>query len=337
MDTVRWEKGLLVFVLVLGVLLNGCTPQVPPSPPPRSPYLDLAFHYAPVMYHGTASDQDYPTRFDFDGDWIGNNNWEHQPEGDLTPYVYYSVVETETHWFLFYSVFHPRDYTARPCEESNGCHENDLESIQVVVLKDGSPYGQLQALETLAHNHIYLYPADSSVMAGYLRPDGPARVEDGHPVVYIETYGHGIHGKRVGLKRGTVVYRVGKQPVPPRGLEGEARYALISIYDTLWQHRDDIGDGHAFDKPFFYGRNVLPAAFDGDTFGFDKANTPWGYDQERGHKLHRGDWFLDPAKALSFHATFPAPFSRRYVFNPYLADLHLLSPTGENTRGTPQP
>ncbi len=97
---------------------------------------------------------------DFDGDWISNNNWENQPSGDLTAYVYYSVMETETHWFLY---------------------------------------------------------------------------------------------------------------------------------------------------------------------GADKANTPWGYNQAIGKELRRGDWFLDPARALAYHATIAGGFSTRYLYNPYLADLGLLS------------
>jgi hypothetical protein len=31
----------------------------------------LAQHYASVIYQGTASDQDYITTVNFDGDWIG--------------------------------------------------------------------------------------------------------------------------------------------------------------------------------------------------------------------------------------------------------------------------
>ena len=36
-----------------------------------------------------------------------------------------------------------------------------------------------------------------------------------------------------------------------------------------------------------------------------------------------GDWFLDPARALAFHASFGGDFSLEYVYNPYLADLGL--------------
>jgi len=160
--------GLSLAVL-MALALKTCaspTPAVTPGPP--ASHQELARHYAPVIHQGVASDQDFITAVDFDGDWVGNNNWENQPTGDLSAYVYYSVAETETHWFLFYSLFHPRDYTRDPCEKSDGCHENDMESIQIVVAKDGTPFGHLQAVETLAHSHIYLYTADRSVVASPL-------------------------------------------------------------------------------------------------------------------------------------------------------------------------
>ena len=73
-----------------------------------------------------------------------------------------------------------------------------------------------------------------------------------------------------------------------------------------------------------YRGHILPAAIDGEDYGQDRANTPWGYNQETGDTLSRGDWFLDPAKALTYHARFEGEFSRKYVYNPYLADLGLI-------------
>jgi hypothetical protein len=315
----------------LVLVLNGCG-RVTPSPPtaasiPAEPasHQDLAHHYAPVIYQGAATDQDYLAAADFDGDWIGANNWQNQPAGDLSAYVYYSVIETETHWFLFYSLFHPRDYTDEPCEKSDGCHENDMESLQVVVGKDGTPFGQPVVLETLAHSHIYLYPIGDTVDGGALRAEKEAMLEDGHPVVWVETYGHGIYGKRQILSPAKVIYRVGDQAERPESIKDEdVRYQLVPIYDTLWQHRSEIGAGQAFDNPFDFRGHTLAASFDGDDFGIDKANSPWGYDQETGEVLSRGDWFLDPAKALPVHATFGGEFSMTYLFNPFLADLGLL-------------
>ena len=303
-------------------VVSSVEPTTLPTPPPS--YEELVCHYAPVIHQGAASDQDYITAVDFDGDWVGNNNWENQPTGDLSARVYYSVAETETHWFLFYALFHPRDYTRDPCEKSDGCHENDLESVQVVVAKDDTSVGHLQAVETLAHSHIYLYTADRSVGGSFLEVRGSIQLEGTHPVVYVETYGHGIYGQRKILLPRGVVYRVGEQAETPESLkDDDVSYQLVPIYDTLWAHRDEIGPGQAFDQSFDYRGHTLPAAIDGEDYGQDKANTPWGYNQETGSVLSRGDWFLDPAKALAYHANFDGEFSLTYLYNAYQADLGL--------------
>lgn len=319
-----------VAALFLACLLAaaGCgAPETEPAPAPTPglvTHADLARHYAPVINQGAATDQDYITGADMDGDWIGSNNWENQPTGDLRAQVYYSVVETETHFFCFYSLFHPRDYTDDPCEESDGCHENDMESLQVVVAKDGTAFGQPLALLTLAHSHIYLYPIDESVQAGTLEIDRRASLVEGHPEVWVETYGHGIYGRAQILSPGRMVYQVGDQAeLPEDTRDKDVRYALVPIYDTLWQHRAEIGPGRLFDKPFDYRGVILPASFDGVDWGEDKANPPWAYDQEIGDVLRRGDFFLDPARAVGTFATFVGEWSNKYVSNPYLVDLGL--------------
>lgn len=313
----------VLVVLALGSCVSSTpTPAAVPGPP--ASHQELAHHYAPVIHQGVASDQDFITAVDFDGDWIGNNNWENQPSGDLSAHVYYSVAETETHWFLFYALFHPRDYTPDPCETSDGCHENDMESIQVVVAKDGTPLGRLQAVEALAHGHICLYSANRAVQDNHLWVVSSVRLEGSHPIIYVETYGHGIYGHRQRLGPHVVVYRVGERAEVPESLaDDDVSYQLVTIHDTIWMHRDEIGPGLAFDQPFDYRGHTLPYAIDGDDYGQDKANTPWGYNQETGEVLSRGDWFLDPAKALAFHARFKGDFSTTYLHNPYLADLGL--------------
>src|SRR6266699_5973704 len=70
--------------------------------------------FAPIFYQalGDKPRSDYLTNFDFDGDWRGDNNWQHVDDRKfpLNAYVYYAVVETATHLFIHYAVFHPRDY-----------------------------------------------------------------------------------------------------------------------------------------------------------------------------------------------------------------------------------
>lgn len=51
------------------------------------------------------------------------------------------------------------------------------------------------------------------------------------------------------------------------------------------------------------------------------ARLQWGYKQAIGATLSRGDWFLDPARAVAFHASFEGNFSLEYVYNPFLNDL----------------
>ena len=337
----RCPAGLMIPTLLAwavipwpyGVLGWSSWAQPGPSEGVRAFYYELAKHYAPVIYQGAVSDQDYIAALDFDGDWIGNNNWENQPRGDLAAYVYYSVIESRSHWFLFYSLFHPRDYTYEDCATSGGCHENDLESVQLVVEKDGTPFGRLVVLETLAHDLIYLYTCGPSVRGNFLRVAGEVKLEGDHPVIYVEAFGHGIYGHKVPgatvtprlFGGGTVIYRVGEKAEVPEGLnDQDVAYRLLPIFTSLWPRRDNIGNGKTFDRPFEYRRHVLPAAIDGDNFGEDRANTPWGYYQATGITLSRGDWFLDPVKALAFHAVFTGDFSPEYLYNPYLLDLGLL-------------
>ncbi len=318
--------------------LSACAGREPLHPPPGvqgepADYEDLARHYAPVIRQGAITDQDYITALDFDGDWLGNNNWENQPTGDFSAYVYYSVIESETHWFLFYSLFHPRDYTYEECRTSGGCHENDLESIQLTVEKDGTRFGRPKALETLAHTAIYLYIFDDTVGGNFLDVTAVATLEGDHPVVWVEALGHGIYGHRgTGslvdpylFRGGVVIYRLGEDAEAPQGMDDEyVSYQLAPIYTTLWARRDDVGDGRTFDGPFVYRGESLPKAIDGDDFSTDRANTPWGYYQTTGEVLSQGDWFLDPASALIFHASFSAEFSLNYLYNPFLVDLGLL-------------
>jgi len=43
---------------------------------------------------------------DFDGDLVGNNNWENFDRFELKPTVYYAILESETHYFISYHLFH---------------------------------------------------------------------------------------------------------------------------------------------------------------------------------------------------------------------------------------
>lgn len=287
--------------------------------------------WAPVICQAAVSDADFITRADYDGDWTGANNWENFDKFPKPASVYYDVRETSTHWFISYSFFHPRDYTNNP-ECPMGCHENDMESVQLIIRKDGSPAGDLEAMETVHHGDLSLYSSKENVKGGYLKASGPITLKKGLPVVYVERYGHGVYGMETDSLEAnpkftkTVRYiYTGAAELPDGIPDNKAGYDLVSVYDAFWKRRDCAGQGKCFDGMFDYRGVLLPKSFDGDTFGTDSANVPWGYDQGNGDKLARGDWFFDPARAYLFHAGDVKDVSLEYTRNPYLEEMKELS------------
>ncbi len=159
------------------------------------PYLALAAHWSPFIAQEVwfQPKADMLHRFDYDGDFHGDNNWDDLDKGSSQAYLHYAAFETATHWFLVYNFFHPRDYTDRCIAGS--CHENDNEGIILTVRKDGSEFGKLEVMETLAHDNIYSYTNDNSIRNGVHDIDGGIEFhQESHPIVFVESGGHGIFG-----------------------------------------------------------------------------------------------------------------------------------------------
>src|SRR5262245_18256355 len=157
------SSAILFFGLTLPTINSGAeSPRV--SNDRRDFHRKLAFFHAPILFQdteargqsqdeGNAASVDQPiqrrgdflARFDFDGDWNGLNNWANfsrRPPGGAgdrnkdtmaRAYLYYSVVETETHYFVSYCAFHAQDREPR-CTDAER-HENDLEGGLHVVKK----------------------------------------------------------------------------------------------------------------------------------------------------------------------------------------------------------
>jgi len=183
---------------------------------------DVAAQFAPEFYQGLIGSErfDYITNFDFDGDWHGDNNWEHAADRRYPQkaYVYYAVSETPTHYFVHYAAFHPRDWkggerTGRllssTIQESTTVggtirarglmgdlvlsHENDLEGCLVVVEKRGGDLAAARVVlvETMAHNQYlrFAFEPESAAIK-------PLRLDGQHPLLYVEAQGHGIEAFR---------------------------------------------------------------------------------------------------------------------------------------------
>lgn len=235
------------------------------TPPTRDK--QIAAQFAPIIYQGLGAQPrfDYITNFDFDGDWKGDNNWVNAGNKayPLQAYIYYSVIETATHYFVHYAAFHPRDYKGglgkstlvdilikegvrRAGKDPTGLaddvalsHENDFEGCLVVAEKRGNDPSKaiVQYVETMAHNRYFkLHPANANTLVGAV-----VQMKGQHPLLFAEPKGHGISqytGSREQLKnsqQGTLIYSYAEKAEPPEATrDGAIGYDLLSIYDTIW-------------------------------------------------------------------------------------------------------
>lgn len=303
----------------------------------------LAEYWAPFIAQESwwQPKADVPTRFDYDGDWNGDNNWDNLDAGTSQAYVYYAAVETGTHWFLHYNFFHPRDYSDNCI--AGTCHENDNEGVILAVRKGEGEFGTLEVMETLAHNNVYSYTNETRLRKGAHDIDGKIDFHDGHhPIVFLEAGGHGALGaassnstyspSRGDFRTGsgmTFVYK-GAAERPAHGNDRNVGYDLLPIEETWWARTQQQG-AKTFDSPYVYepfgnrpggGRRYM-GAFLGRKHGANKAKPFWGWHDERtrrGKVLNTGQWALDPAYAVTKNLIFPAalPVDLNYVYNPFL-------------------
>lgn len=318
-----------------------------PEPKSTDPYFYLAEYYAPFIAQETWFNPaaDYLVRFDYDGDWKADNNWEKLDEGSKQAYVYYTVMETQTHWFLIYNFFHARDYSD-VCIVGT-CHENDNEGLILTVRKTGSKFGTLEVMETLAHNNIYSFSNNKTIKKGIHDIDGKIEFyEKVRPVIFIEAGGHGVlsssvrsslfSADKMDFKQNTGITYVykNKAEIPNSGNDRNVGYALLPIYDQLWTkgNQDTSDSNDTFDDFYSYQpfgnrpgvrSKFISGAFKGRTASDNMAKPFWAWHDKRTRDkkvLNTGQWALDPAYSVSQNLSFPReqPFSTYYIFNPYL-------------------
>lgn len=315
-------------LLAIGVVSAQDDSSSTTNPPTsQAQYKSLAQHWAPRIYHDTDSTfylGDYITKFNFDGDYNGRNNWENLSDFSTVPaYVYYAVVETTTHYFLSYAFFHPRDWDDQWWvwwEE----HENDLEGISLCIKKTGGN-GSFTAMATRAHTHIYTYGTATGIERGSDGIDGIVSFwNNSHPKIFIEAKGHGVYNcdSRCSTTNGDgIVYFEGDRADSPNGGDGSwsrhYSYTLIAMDQSsgpdlgLWHLRNQKCDDCAFAS---WGR------IRGDDHGDDLATAPWAWDDGNDGQVFSGDLFCDPALFFDARldvAAFGDEFSHTYVSHPY--------------------
>lgn len=288
----------------------------------------LTERWAPVFVQETAVDhpeRDRPLRVDFDGDWDATNDWVHTDRAlaRAPAVVYGSAILSESHAFLTFTLFYPRDWAPYLCVPYV-CHDNDLEVVLLVVDRKRKDRGDgLVLVETKTHNRYLATPGWDV-----------ARAEARRPLIAVESGGHGLESVRRGerLDGERRVFAPEGANASAIQTDGFAReeYALLSLHETLWAHRRPsaaVGrlwtageSGWLFYTGERVGRRGAPlgAAMAGREYP-GGVRPPWALKAT----AERGDWFLDPAlAAVERHAAwFGAATSLEYEHNPYLDDL----------------
>ncbi len=308
-------------------------------------YRELAEFYAPVIFQEAHSEYlDFITRFDFDGDWNGANNWANAYLFELAGYVYYAVIESDYHYFITYAFFHPRDYTGQPMEgfAPKTEHENDLEGCTLLVEKDLSRWGTPLLLQTLAHDKFFRYasPSTDRVHPGMAELNGSmvfAETDsDGHqkaPAVFVEAEGHGVQAAssevlREEYEHQGIVYRFSGRgaEVPKNNRDNDVSYEIIPIEDTLWARRYEVGGDATYccgDSFLLSGGRIdeWGESFNGPIGGC-AARPPWSWDEADDGPVTKGDWFRDPIRSYSEQLWIDG-LGGEYLHNPYLDPAEL--------------
>ena len=227
---------------------------------------EIAGRFAPIFYQalGDKPRSDYITNFDFDGDWRGDNNWEHADDKNfpLRGYIYYAVSETQTHFFIHYAVFHPRDYKGGERKglilseiiregvkrgnehdptglmaEAGVAHENDMEGALVIVAKNAKDPKRARTVfvETFGHDDFTPYVSGEATPKGF----GLFKTEGQHALLYVEPKGHGIEAysgdEKQTAKKEFLIYKfAGKAEDPDKQKNRSMGYELLPIETTLW-------------------------------------------------------------------------------------------------------
>lgn len=275
--------------------------------------------FAPVVLQRCKGTADYITNVDFDGNFNGADNWQNQPKFPLKAYAYTSAIETRTHWYLTYSFFHPRDWF--PIKNIPGInHENDFEGALVVVEK---ALDRVILMETVAHRKMLRWTVDPA-LADLDDVEGPLLFEGERPILDVQKWKHPISaytGDDLAGEKGVLYRYHGRAEQPVGNDDRDVSYDLVSLKDTIWKRRFEIGPTKLFGLAADFADGRYGCSFNGDDYVTDGADAPWFWGFDEG-KLGRGEWFFDPAKAMRVH--FPKQkdrFPGEYLQHPFKSEV----------------
>jgi hypothetical protein len=320
----------------------------------------IALRHAPVLnqkVNGHNPRGDLITRVDLTGSLEGLvDNWIYVSDerNPLPAAGYYSVVETETHYFILYVFYHAQDWydgdrLADKIRKMFDEHMHDMEGALAVVTKreDGAD-DRVDAFITISHFHFYCYAGWRRTEMDYLYPGRGwekgvhGRLErldgniwpraDGDRTrfsLYSQAKGHGIRGDRKGWGSEKQIIRYfpslseSGEPGLDEGAFSEDRgYLFQDVRFRLIDIHEPGGLWENRDNPDVFQDNDRgqPAFVTLDDSGrriAGSANPPWGW-EDIDDRHDCGMIALDPARLVYDYLDGFPDYSLEYLHNPYL-------------------
>ncbi|HEY3425448.1 MAG TPA: hypothetical protein VGL27_11670 [Negativicutes bacterium] len=258
-----------------------------------APALNVAIQWSPVFYQmdksdGLTAQQNIFTLVNFDRDWRLNNNWYNLLFYPLDRMMYYSVVESDTHYFIGYYQYYPRHI-------GGGDHEHDMTGALLAVSKTPDGLGRLDMLVTYSNNRWEKWNG------------AQVQLEAGHPSLTISAATHAIaaSGKSSRVLRTDGIREISSTAnLLAKGnnmvLSGGAYtgYRLIPL-TQLWDHRQEIGQGRVFARWGYF-----------DSYNAITVTAPWVWDYCQINWLAKPGEFIQCFKGIPVKAC-------AYLSNPY--------------------
>lgn len=325
-------------------------------------HTELANTFAPVVFQSMESFEpgarniDTPMLVNFDDDFEARNN---KANGLLTTVsppanVYYSVVESQTHYFITYALYYP----VRRIKNTEVNQEHDFTGAVFVVDKATETLQMVEGLKVDEGNDtvIAFKPSSSQVTgtgnSSYFETIQEADYVEGRYPLFITSGSHEAchwvnegptvptvcrHDSR-GFSEGPtdgVMMRPGTAQIYNESVENtetgirEMEYGLVPLA-SLWATRNLVGEQLLWEKLTVYspieGRTskypdesliVWPnRLFSNDETTYGKPPFAW---LKTSSNNNQGQWLFDPAYLLQVRYAFPEGFSADYCHNVYMA------------------
>ncbi len=271
------------------------------------------------------------------------------------PKVYYSLCETETHYFIIYAVYHIKDWVMKDSKFYllklipflNDEHDHDMEGALFVLSKDQNNEPFLDAVITIAHNNFYLF-SEPQIHLGWnksapkpsrkchiltgIETEGGKEDIDGvilldrnteRVKLFIETRGHGIYGDHRKY-RGNDWYHDWYYKPEIENRDPDTRIENIKPRTIHYRLEDIFAPGGLWDhreisKVFQKGKSGKWSFAEKKRFNrykSGKANPPWSWDDQN-DKSPIGEIATDPVGLITRYARGWGNVSHNYVHNPY--------------------